>query len=178
MTRVAAGYGLADPAPNIHIHAKGRIDITKDATLGEVHRLMDEHQPDVLAIGPIYKMVSTGINNDQEAAPLIMALDSLRERGVALIMEGHAAKGNSQNVHRDLAPRGSAALMGWPEFGFGIHPDPSNEDLSILTKWRGDREAGRQWPKELHRGGRLPWTGDTVAPNVRRVVNGAERVSF
>jgi len=97
-----------------------------------------------------------------------MALDSLRERGVALIMEGHAAKGNSQNVHRDLAPRGSAALMGWPEFGFGIHPDPSNED----------REAGRQWPKELHRGGRFPWTGDTVAPNVRRIVNGAERVSF
>lgn len=178
MTRVATGYGLADPAPNIHIHAKGRIDITKDATLGEVHRLIDEHKPDVLAIGPIYKMVSTGINNDQEAAPLIMALDSLRERGVALIMEGHAAKGNSQNVHRDLAPRGSAALMGWPEFGFGIHPDPANEDMSILTKWRGDREAGRQWPKELHRGGRFPWTGDTVAPNTRKVVNGVERVSF
>lgn len=178
MARTAAGYGLTDPTPNIHIHAKGRIDITKDATLGEVHRLIDEHQPHALAIGPIYKMVATGINNDQEAAPLIMALDSLRERGVALIMEGHAAKGNSQNAHRDLAPRGSAALMGWPEFGFGIHPDSSNDQMSVLTKWRGDREAGRAWPRELYRGGKFPWTGDTVAPNVRREVNGVERVSF
>lgn len=168
MTANAAKYGLNDPAPLIHIHAKGRIDITKDATLGEVHRLVDEHQPDVLAIGPLYKMVSTGINNDQEAAPLIMALDSLRDRGLALIMEGHASKGNSQNATRDLAPRGSAALMGWPEFGFGLHPDATNPDMTLVTKWRGDREAGREWPRELYRGGPFPWTGETVAPNTRR----------
>lgn len=178
MTYNARKYSGFDPAPNIHIHAKGRIDITKDATLGEVHRLVDEHQPDVLAIGPLYKMVSTGINNDQEAAPLIMALDSLRDRGLTLIMEGHASKGNSQNATRDLAPRGSAALMGWPEFGFGLHPDPNNPHMTIVTKWRGDREAGREWPKELWRGGTFPWTGDTVVPEVRRVVNGEEPVRF
>ena len=172
MVQTARGYGTTDPAEMIHIHAKGRIDITKDATLGEVHRLVDEHEPDVLAIGPLYKMVATGINNDQEAAPLIMALDSLRDRGVALLMEGHASKGNSQNATRDLAPRGSAALMGWPEFGFGLHPDASNPDMTLVTKWRGDREAGREWPRELWRGGVWPWTGDTVAPQTRREVNG------
>lgn len=175
MTAKAAKYGTTDPAPNIHIHAKGRIDITKDATLGEVHRLVDEHSPDILAIGPLYKMVSTGINNDQEAAPLIMALDSLRDRGVALIMEGHASKGNSQNASRDLAPRGSAALMGWPEFGFGLHPDATDPDKTIVTKWRGDREAGRQWPKELYRGGPFPWTGETVAPSTRQQLYGWEK---
>ena len=175
MSATAAAYGLTDPQDNIHIHANGRIDITKDATLGEVHRLIDQHNPDVLAIGPLYKLVSTGINNDQEAAPLIMALDSLRERGVALIMEGHASKGNSQNALRDLAPRGSAALMGWPEFGFGLHPDQNNPEMTVVTKWRGDRDSGRQWPKELWRGGAFPWTGDTVAPNVRRSVNGDAR---
>jgi len=180
MAATAAGYGLTDPTPNIHIHAKGRIDITKDATLGEVHRLIDEHNPDVLAIGPLYKLVSTGINNDQEAAPLIMALDSLRERGVALIMEGHASKGNSQNATRDLAPRGSAALMGWPEFGFGLHPDPDDPDKTIVTKWRGDRESGRQWPKELYRGGPFPWTGETVSTNTRQSIYGhkEQAVSF
>lgn len=167
MARNAGKYGLTDPTPRIHIHAKGRIDITKDATLGEVHRLVDEHQPDVLAIGPLYKVVSTGINNDQEAAPLIVALDSLRDRGVALVMEAHAAKGNSQNTFRDLAPRGSAALMGWPEFGFGLHPDPENPEVSKVTRWRGDRETGRAWPKELWRGGAFPWTGDTVMPQQR-----------
>ncbi|MCX8455336.1 AAA family ATPase [Paenarthrobacter ureafaciens] len=168
MTAKAAAYGITDPAPNIEIYAKGRIDITKDATLGEVHRLVDEHSPDVLAIGPLYKMVSTGINNDQEAAPLIMALDSLRDRGVALIMEGHASKGNSQNLVRDLAPRGSAALMGWPEFGFGLHPDANNPDMTLVTRWRGDREAGRLWPRELWRGGAFPWTGDTVTARTRQ----------
>ena len=179
MSATAAGYGLADPRPNIHIHAKGRIDITKDATLGEVHRLIDEHNPDVLAIGPLYKLVSTGINNDQEAAPLIMALDSLRERGVALIMEGHASKGNSQNAARDLAPRGSAALMGWPEFGFGLHPDANDPDKTIVTRWRGDRESGRQWPKELYRGGPFPWTGETVSTSTRQSFYGhKEKVSF
>jgi replicative DNA helicase len=179
MVRKAYEYGIADPSMNIHIHAKGRIDITKDATLGEVHRLVDEHEPDVLVIGPLYKMVSTGINNDQEAAPLIMALDSLRDRGLALLMEGHASKGNSQNATRDLAPRGSAALMGWPEFGFGLHPDATNPDMTLVTKWRGDREAGREWPRELWRGGPLPWTGDTVAPNIRRQMLGInEGMSF
>jgi replicative DNA helicase len=172
MSVTAARHGLVDPTSNIHIHAKGRIDITKDATLGEVHRLIDEHEPDVLAIGPLYKLVSTGINNDQEAAPLIMALDSLRERGVVLIMEGHAAKGNSQNAQRDLAPRGSAALMGWPEFGFGLHPDANDPDKSLVTKWRGDRESGRQWPKELYRGGPFPWTGETVSNAARQAAYG------
>lgn len=172
MTTKAKAYGTTDPAPNIHIHAKGRIDITKDATLGEVHRLIDEHNPDIVAIGPLYKMVSTGINNDQEAAPLIMALDSLRDRGVALIMEGHASKGNSQNAVRDLAPRGSAALMGWPEFGFGLHPDATDPDKTIVTKWRGDREAGREWPKELYRGGPFPWTGETVSTQTRQKAYG------
>lgn len=168
MTANAAKYGHSDPAPLIHIHAKGRIDITKDATLGEVHRLVDEHQPDILAIGPLYKIVSTGINNDQEAAPLIVALDSLRDRGVALIMEGHAKKGDANSNTRDLAPRGSAALMGWPEFGFGLHPDATNPDMTLVTKWRGDREAGRDWPRELYRGGPFPWTGETVAPKTRQ----------
>jgi len=169
MAIVAAQHGLVDPRERIHIKAGERLDITKDATLGEVHRLIDLHEPDVLAIGPFYKLVSTGVNNDQEAAPLIMALDSLRERGVALIMEAHAKKGESQNAMRDLAPRGSAALMGWPEFGFGIHP--ANDEMSNIIRWRGDREQGREWPKELWKGGTLPWTGDTVAPNIRRNFN-------
>lgn len=167
----AKRMGGTNPAQRIHVHAKGRIDITRDATLGEIHRLVDEHEPHVLAIGPIYKMVSTGINNDQEAAPVITALDSLRDRGLALIMEGHSPKGNVQTGVRDLSPRGSAALMGWPEFGFGLYPDPENDQVSKIQRWRGDRETGRQWPRELFRGGMLPWMGDTVDRGARATIN-------
>lgn len=163
-----------NPAPRIHIHAKGRIDISRDATLGEIHRLVDDHEPDVLAIGPIYKLVSTGINNDQEAAPVITALDSLRDRGLALVMEGHSPKGNVHTGARDMSPRGSAALMGWPEFGFGMVPDPENPALTTVTKWRGDRETGRDWPRELWRGGMLPWMGDTVDKRARAAINNTQ----
>lgn len=176
MTATAKAYGLTDPAPGIQIMAGERFDITKDSVLGEIHRLIDQHSPDVMCIGPIYKMVSTGVNNDQEAAPLIMALDSLRERGVALIMEGHSPKGGQLNV-RDLAPRGSAALMGWPEFGFGLYPDKDNPHLTHVTKWRGDREEGRDWPKELERGGPFPWTGDIVSPRNRHEAYGWEKTA-
>jgi hypothetical protein len=166
-----ARMGGTNPAPRIHIHAKGRIDITRDATLGEIHRLVDEHEPQVLAIGPIYKMVSTGINNDQDAAPVITALDSLRDRGLALIMEGHSPKGTGANGQRDMSPRGSAALLGWPEFGFGMYPDPENGQVTNIQRWRGDRETGREWPRELWRGGMLPWMGDTVDPRARAAIN-------
>jgi hypothetical protein len=170
----AARMAGGNPAERIHIHARGRIDVTRDATLGEIHRLVDEHEPDVLAIGPIYKLVSTGINNDQEAAPVITALDSLRDRGLALIIEGHSPKGNVQTGVRDLSPRGSAALMGWPEFGFGLYPDPENDQVSKIQRWRGDRETGREWPRELYRGGMLPWMGDTVSRGARSAINNVQ----
>jgi replicative DNA helicase len=162
-----------NPATAIHVYARGRIDITKNATLGEIHRLVDIHEPDVLTIGPIYKLVSTSINNDQEAAPVITALDSLRDRGLALLMEGHSAKGNQQAGWRDLSPRGSAALMGWPEFGFGINAaDPDGDpNERTIQRWRGDREVGRQWPRTLHRGGLLPWMGDTVTHGARHAIS-------
>jgi hypothetical protein len=168
--RMAGG----NPAPRIHIHARGRIDITRDTTLGEIHRLVDEHEPDVLAIGPIYKLVSNGINNDQEAAPVITALDSLRDRGLALVMEGHSPKGNVHTGARDMSPRGSAALMGWPEFGFGMVPDSDDSNLTNVTKWRGDRDTGRDWPRQLWRGGLLPWMGDTVSRGALTTVHNIE----
>lgn len=165
MVNSARRHGSRNPGPSINIFAGKRIDITRDATLGEIHRLVDIHQPDVLCIGPLYKLLPTGINNDQEAAPLITALDSLRDRGLVLIMEAHAPKGSAQAQHRDLAPRGSAALMGWPEFGFGLYPDMGEDGKSIrsfVTRWRGDREAGRDWPTELHKGGPFPWSADNL----------------
>ena len=178
MTAVAKKYGTADPE-NLDLACHGRIDLTKDAALGAVHRLLDQNRPDILFIGPIYKMVPNGINNDDDAAPLITALDSLRDRGVVLVMEGHSPKGNGQNV-RDLSPRGSAALMGWPEFGFGLGPESDGSDAASIQRWRGDRTRGTDWPKRLERGGPFPWTADNVHPATRQKYYGwdKQKVSF
>lgn len=171
MAETAAKAGTRDPRPHVHIHAKGRLDITKDATLGEIHRLVDLHKPDVLAIGPLYKLVPRGITNDDDAAPVITALDSLRDRGLVLLLEAHAKKQDNSGGERDLAPRGSAALLGWPEFGFGLYPQRDELGKTIssrIVRWRGDRDSGRAWPNELYTGGPFPWTADNVAPEVRR----------
>lgn len=166
MARTAGNYGSVSPRENLHIHCQGRMDIRRDKDLGLVHRLVDEHKPEILFIGPIYKLTPTAIKNDEEAAPVIAALDSLRDRGLVLIIEAHAPK--MQNGQRDLAPRGSAALMGWPEFGFGLAPADESGRTADVVRWRGDRERGRDWPKVMERNGPFPWTGDTVAPAKRR----------
>ncbi|WP_427174476.1 AAA family ATPase [Arthrobacter sp. 92] len=169
----AAQYGKHDPG-NIDIACHGRIDITKDTGLSAIHRLVDQNRPDILFIGPIYKMVANGINNDDDAAPLITALDSLRDRGLVLVMEGHSPKGNGQQV-RDLSPRGSAALMGWPEFGFGLAPEGDGSSAATIQRWRGDRTRGTDWPKRLEKGGPFPWTADNVHPETRRKFYGWEK---
>ena len=156
MTHQAARVGSVDPRKTIHIAAGRRIDLTKGSHLSEIHNLVDIHKPDMLMIGPLYKLVPKAINNDDDATPLIVALDSLRDRGLSLIMEAHAGKTTNLDGDRDLRPRGSAALLGWPEFGFGLTP-VVNEPMKVkLVRWRGDRD-NRSWPKILMKGGEWPW---------------------
>lgn len=156
MTTNAAGAGQRDPAPNVHIKAGNRIDLTKGSQLMEIHQLVDEHKPDILFIGPLYKLVPKAINNDDDATPLIVALDSLRERGLALVMEAHAGKSANASGDRDLRPRGSAALLGWPEFGLGLQPDLDETGVVNVVRWRGDRDQ-RDFPRSMQRGTMWPW---------------------
>ena len=164
--------GLGSPRDYVHVHTGARMDLRKDRDLGLVHRLVDQYQPEILVIGPLYRLTPNGINNDEEAAPLIAALDTLRDRGLVLAMEAHAPKGSMGE--RNLAPRGSAALMGWPEFGFGLAPQDKDETGRIQTaevvRWRGDRDRGRQWPKMLWAGGPFPWTADEVSNSTRQAL--------
>lgn len=161
LVRKAAQYGTANPAETMHIATVPRLNLTNERDLGSVHALLEEHQPDMLMIGPLYRLIPRAIQSDDDAAPLIAALDGLRAHGCALVMEahaGHATKG--VGGERDLRPRGSSALMGWPEFGFGLQLEDDNEgDLvtARLVRWRGDRDE-RAWPNRLMRGGTWPWS--------------------
>ena len=149
-------YRGIDPSPLIQMKTGERLDITRGSQLAEIHRKIDQFKPDMLYIGPLYKLVSKAITNDDDAAPLIVALDSLRDRGVTLLMEAHAGHAKSASGERDLRPRGSAALLGWPEFGLGIRPDPDMHGLVDVVRWRGDRDV-RDWPKQMIRGTAWPW---------------------
>lgn len=160
LTWKAAREGQRDPQDATFLHCVARMDLTSDRDLGFVHALVDEHEPDLLAIGPLYKLVPGAINDDTDAAPLINALDSLRGRGLALVMEAHAGHAQTKGGERDLRPRGSSALLGWPEFGYGLAVDKSEDpggSVVRMVRWRGDRDE-RAWPELLIRGGDWPWT--------------------
>lgn len=158
VTNMATRLGSGNPRADVIVNAGTRLDFTRPADVNEIHRLIDKHSPDVLYIGPLYKLVPKEISTDDDAAPLIVALDGFRERGVVLLMEAHAGHGKGVGGSRDLRPRGSAALLGWPEFGFGLAPVDDDDTMVSLSRWRGDRDQ-RDWPVRLRRGieGELPW---------------------
>lgn len=138
-----------------------KFDITKHQDVADVHRLIDRHKPDLIAIGPLYRLVPHAINGDDEAAPVLSALDSIRDRGAALLLEAHAGHTLGRDRERDLRPRGSSALLGWPEFGMGLRHQPGAAAGEFqLLRWRGDRDR-RNWPTGLRRAvheGEWPWT--------------------
>lgn len=156
----AAERGRVSPADVVRLECMPRVDLTRDTDLGQVHRAVDEFQPDVLFIGPLYRLIPRAINSDDDAAPLLAALDTLRDRGLAMVIEAHAGHAVGHGGERDLRPRGSAALLGWPEFGLGLRQDKkaNASNRFQLVRWRGDRDV-RKWPTHIARGmGDWPWT--------------------
>jgi replicative DNA helicase len=149
-------YGSHDPG-DVRISCTPRMDLTRDADLGQVHRLLDDAMADVVVIGPLYRLIPRAINGDDDAAPLLAALDTIRDRGCALVIEAHAGHALNQGGERDLRPRGSAALMGWPEMGIGIRLPKPGSDVFEIVRWRGDRDR-RDIPAGLMKGGDWPWT--------------------
>lgn len=141
----------------LHVVNSRRLDVTRPRDLAFLHEACDRVQPDVVMIGPLYRLTSQAIQTDDEAAPVLAALDTLRDRGVALLIEAHAGKSVSGSGERNLAPRGSSALLGWPEFGLGLRPVRGSRTEAELVRWRGDREE-RRWPRTLTKSATgMPW---------------------
>ena len=144
-----------DPSDRVAIDCRpGGIDICRDADLSWINRCLDATQPDLLIIGPLYKLAPRALQTDDHVAPVIAAVDSLRARNITIAMEAHAGHAEG-NDGRKMRPRGSAALMGWPEFGYGLRWNEVG-DVDMVA-WRGDRDE-RNWPMRIRRGGQWPWT--------------------
>lgn len=147
-----------DPRPNLVVQAGVRMNLTNKNAVDQIHRWCDEYKPELMALGPIYKMVPGSLNDEDDMAALLATLDGFRERGITLLIEGHAGHGTDGRGEREYRPRGSSMMLGWPEFGLGIKPIEEDPGMVDLVRWRGDRED-RPWPNRLRRGipGELPW---------------------
>ncbi|WP_294567581.1 AAA family ATPase [uncultured Arthrobacter sp.] len=144
-----------DPADRMVVDCTNRMDITRDKDLARIHQLLDAYQPDLVVIGPLYRLVPRALQTDDDTAPVLAALDTIRDRGAALLMEAHAGHALGKGGVRDLRPRGSSSLLGWPEFGYGMK-HIGTEGYADLIPWRGDREE-REWPQRLRKGEGFRW---------------------
>jgi replicative DNA helicase len=153
------GNGNAD---QVNLLCSHRIDITADRDLARIHRELDACQPDLVVIGPLYRLVPRALQTDDEAAPLLAALDTIRDRDIALLIEAHAGHTIGKGGERDLRPRGSSALLGWPEFGYGMRKVANG--YADLVAWRGDRDE-RNWPDRMrHCDKHIRWVPIDVMP--------------
>lgn len=140
------------------------LDLASPADRMELHHLCSLVMPDLLVIGPVYKLYVGGAGAREEdlARQVTSVLDGLREEfGCALMLEHHSPHAAPGMTQRSVRPIGSSLWLRWPEFGMGIRPRPdtrvSDRQLEVVP-WRGARED-RPWPRRIHQGppGGLPW---------------------
>lgn len=136
------------------------MDLALDKDVSWLLRQCAAVMPDIVFLGPLYRLAPRALQTDDEAAPVIAALNMIRARGSAIILEAHAGHAQGPGGRRDLRPRGSSALMGWPEFGYGLRwsdDETARQERTVeMPSWRGDRDE-RDWPDMLTAGGTWPW---------------------
>lgn len=149
----------ADPEAHLWVKPDG-INILKPSDRALLEAQIEQIQPDLLVLGPLYKAFIDPGNRTAEATAIEVALilDEIRTtHGCALWLEHHAPLGTSLSA-RDLRPMGSAVWMRWPEFGYALAPDPTavGEPVYEVKQWRGPRDL-RQWPVRMKRSTLFPF---------------------
>lgn len=156
---VKSGYPVPEGGLRL-IHRPEGIDLTRDDDAAWLLERVTAHRPDVLFIGPFYRLHSSNINEELPARKAVTVLDNARTLvDCALVIEAHAGHGE-QGKNRSVRPAGSSLLMRWPEFGFGLAPDGEPRGSAVtdveVRPWRGARDE-RDWPAYLTWGDPYDW---------------------
>jgi replicative DNA helicase len=169
MARAAADEGAPIGRGQMHVEVRPEgLDLTTAADRAWLARTVERVRPDLISIGPLYKLTTNGASDEEAARPLMSALEMVRtaSNGAAMVLEAHSP--HASMGKRDLRPIGSSLWLRWPEFGFGLSPatGPGAEDLRLMdwVPWRGPR-AQRTWPEQLCEGATWPWQAIQYAGN-------------
>lgn len=145
-----------------HIRPHG-LDLTESPDRGHLHGLCDRHKPDIVILGPIYKLHSGDPIEEKPAKQIATFLDALRtEHGCALLIEAHTPYAGTTKGSRPERPYGASLWSRWPEFGIFLN------ETGALTHWRGQRDE-RDWPAHLRRdiANTWPWEIEDNPVNVK-----------
>lgn len=136
------------------------LDLLRPSDVALLLRMVERTRPDLLLIGPAYRLHQDDPNDERAARKVTVVLDQARAAtGCAVITEAHTPHTDGQNANI-MRPFGSSLWTRWPEFGYCLKLEPDS-DLTLrktrLLPWRGPRDE-RQWPERLEAGGHWPWT--------------------
>jgi len=168
LEKTARIKGRRVPDGNLRIICRPEgIDLLSEDDAAWLLERVTAHKPDMLCIGPFYRLHHGDMNDERYARLVTVILDKARARAdCALITEAHA--GHGEGPVRPVRPIGSSLLMRWPELGIGIRRaenaerSESGHYMTVdVVQWRGARDDDYRWPKQLTFGSRdrdeWPW---------------------
>lgn len=171
LTGAAARAGRPVPRGRLFVECQpAGVDLTRPKDRAWMLRRVERIKPDMLVIGPVYRLHAGDPNSEELARKVSAVVDEARAAaGCAVIMEAHAPHHNGFGQHRNLRPLGSSLWMRWPEFGYGIRPvddevSAVNERARVVVPWRGARDE-RSWPTHIKQGTDWPWVSYVPAPS-------------
>lgn len=144
--------GLLKPAQRKRAHRNLYIknlpegfDLSLDPDQERLESWCENTKPDLLLIGPRYKML--GNEDDKHEAALTQRfLDHLRTLyGCAIGSESHSPHSSSEDGSRVTREYGTSKWMRWPEFGMHLRRDGE------VTHYRSPRDPARPWPARWER---------------------------
>ena len=178
LEKIARVKGHRVPDGNLRIICRPEgIDLLSEDGAAWLLERVTAHKPDLLCIGPFYRLHHGDMNDERCARLATVVLDHARVKAdCALITEHHAPHG--EGPVRSVRPVGSSLLMRWPELGIGIRGaanaerSESGHYMTVdVVMWRGPRDDDYRWPRQLTFGSRetdWPWI-DVVTQRIRAV---------
>lgn len=137
------------------------LDLTQASDAARLVRRIRMVKPEIVVIGPIYKLFTGDANDEMVARRVSAVIDYIRGHfGCAVVMEAHSPHGDGTRS-RPVRPFGASLWRRWPDFGLGLQPlggtDPFDRDRAArLVQWKARDE--RTWPAGLRAGGgQWPW---------------------
>jgi replicative DNA helicase len=164
LVALARRQGEFDPDMLRIIHRPSGVDVDDYRDEGWLAERVLAAKPDLLVIGPLYRLHSSPLDKEDAARRITVVLDRLRAKaGCALVIEAHAGHGFAGQ--RTWRPTGSSLFLRWPEFGLGLKPNFAEGTVAV-KHWRGPRDE-RLWPYRMRRGGQGAWPWLEDSPDER-----------